>query len=545
MKCIAALDVDFERTSIGTRSRLADDMVGRAVLTRTLERVASAERIERVFLLCPPERVETCRAFVPAELGQRVVVQARRVESRPFADIVRVTRKWSLDSWRGGIGGTCYFDEFARSDELALLAQAEEADTVFCAPAAAPLLDSDMIDEMIDYNVQTAHESRITFAQAPPGLAGVVFSRDILYEMGEKRVPPGIVLSYKPDAPMMDLAFKSCCFTAPAAVRHAGGRLVVDTDRSWKTVEDFLSSSQPTNAEAIGSWLIHREERHVPPLPREVEIELTTEDELSETRMRPRGSRVGDRGLIDPDIVRRVAGELASLDDSLVVFGGFGEPLLHPQFDEIVTCLRSAGVYGIAVRTNALNLTDEHIETLIRCEVDVVSALLDAWTPELYRCVHGREGLEQATANVRRLSEQRCSRKVSTPVVVPEMTKCVETMDEMDAFFDGWVREVGWANISGFSHCAGQLEDRGVTIMAPPVRRACGRLNSRVMVLADGSVIRCDQDFSGIAPLGSLADDSLADVWIGNTIATTRTIHREGRFHELALCGACDDWHRP
>jgi len=115
-------------------------------------------------------------------------------------------------------------------------------------------------------------EAKLTFAQAPPGLAGTVYRRQLLLEMGEQHIPPGFVLNYKPDAPMMDLAFKSCCYTAPEAVRHAEGRLIVDTDRAWQTVDEYLATGQSIEAERIGQWLIERAASHVPDLPRELEI---------------------------------------------------------------------------------------------------------------------------------------------------------------------------------------------------------------------------------------------------------------------------------
>lgn len=545
MKCIAAVEVDLNQSSIGTKSRLAQMVRGVPVLTRTLRRLAECTRVSKLFVLSPPEQISAVQSLVPSDLERRVEVRANRIATAPFRELVRTARKWSLDGWRGGLGGTCSLDEYTRSDELALLAHGEKADALLCAPAAAPLIDPQMNDRLIEHTDKTAEESKLTFAQAPPGMVGTVYRTELLIDMGQKHIPPGLVLSYKPDAPMMDLAHKTCCFNAPESVRRAVGRLIVDTERALNTVDEFLAADLPVDAETIGRWLIDRSARPSPDLPREVEIELTTEDQLPDALLRPRGAGVGRRGPMDLSIVEKIATELSRYDDSLVVLGGFGEPLLHPKFDDVLRILRERGVYGVAVRTNGLALDDAHIDSLIRHRIDIVNVLLDAWTPQLYAKLQGLDRLEQVKEAIQRLATVRAERSCVAPLIVPEMTKSVETIDEMDSFFDGWVRECGSANFTGYSHYADQRPERSVMTMSPPTRAPCRRILHRLTVLADGRVPLCDQDFTGRHAVGSLKDQSLAKLWQGLAMTNARQCHTEGSFDAIPLCPRCDEWHRP
>ncbi len=545
MTCIAAIEADLELSPVGTRSRLADKLCGRSVLTRTVERMCRASRVRTLFVICPAEQTEACRGLLPPDVNGKVVVRDRRIPHAPFRQLVRTARKWSLDGWRGGLGGTCSMDEYTRADELALLAHEEKADRLICASAASPLIDPVLMDQMIQHSQDTADESRLTFAQAPPGLVGTVYQTDLLIELGRKHIPPGFVLSYKPDAPQMDLAFKSCCYTATACVRHATGRLIVDTDRAFGLADAYLRSGRSPDAESVGRWLIERESREAGALPREVEIELTTDDQLPDALLRPRGSRVEPRGPMDLDGVRRIGEELARYDDSLVVLGGYGEPLLHARFGEVLGALKEAGVYGLAVRTNGIALDDDCIDLLIDHEVDIVNVVLDAWTPETYAVVQGVDRLALVRENIVRLTEARARRPSVWPILVPEMTKSIETVHEMEPFFDGWVRETGWANISGFSHFAGQLADRAVMCMCPPRRSGCRRIQNRMLVLADGRVPLCDQDFNGRFVVGDLSRQSIEDIWTGMAMNTARSRHQEGHFDAIPLCAGCEEYHRP
>jgi radical SAM protein with 4Fe4S-binding SPASM domain len=115
----------------------------------------------------------------------------------------------------------------------------------------------------------------------------------------------------------------------------------------------------------------------------------------------------------------------------------------------------------------------------------------------------------------------------------------------METFFDDWMRRVGWVNIKPFNDGAGRRDDRAVMRMAPPSRWACGRLWSRCLVLADGRVVRCDQDYTGAEPVGMLQENSLAEIWRGRGLDELRALHRSGRWDAAGMCASCQHWHRP
>ena len=542
MNIIAAIDVDLEISPLDTRSRQAQDLAGQPVLRRTIDRVARARRPAGIFVVCPPQQVDRSRALVgdaPAE------VRSRSAGDPPYRRLMRTARKWSLDGWRGGLGGAAALDEYTRCAVLADLARQTRADAVWTCSGAAPLVDPALIDEMIEHYQTVAQEMQLTFAPVPPGLTGTIFEAGLLQELGEQSVPPGWVLAYKPEAPQMDLAFKDCCFPSPEAMRHAAGRLIVDTRRALETAGDLLAEHPDPDGETAGRWLIERAGTHLPSLPREVEIELTTEDQLAETPLRPRGRLLPRRGPIDPDLVAAVAGSLGDYDDSLVVLGGFGEPLLHPRFEDICRVLSESGVYGVAVRTNGLALDERVIETLVRCRVDVVNVLLDAQSEGQYQRLNAGRELAPVLSALDRLAEVRAAAQQVEPLIVPQITKSAETVGELDDFFDGWVRKVGCAVIEGYSHHAGQLAERSVVDMSPPTRRPCRRIRSRCTVLADGRMTLCDQDFTGVSSVGSVADTSLGELWLGPAMESARRQHAAGRHDDLPLCPACNEWHRP
>jgi hypothetical protein len=202
-------------------------------------------------------------------------------------------------------------------------------------------------------------------------------------------------------------------------------------------------------------------------------------------------------------------------------------------------------VYGIAGYTTGQGLTNDAMEALLSSEVDVVTFQIDAWTSETYRRLQGGGALTRVHEAIQNLCDARSAARQPAPIIVPQFTKCTGNVEELDAFFDGWMRRQGCASIVGYSDHCGQLDDLAVMDMRPPQRFACSRLSSRCVVLADGTVTRCDQDFAARQPIGHLGTATLSEVWTGHVAERLRGEHRDGRFDEESLCTICREWHRP
>jgi Iron-sulfur cluster-binding domain len=126
-------------------------------------------------------------------------------------------------------------------------------------------------------------------------------------------------------------------------------------------------------------------------------------------------------------------------------------------------------------------------------------------------------------------------------MIVPSMIKAMETLNDLEPFVDEWQRKIGAYVVRGASHYAKQRQSRAVTSMSPPKREACRRVFSRMLVLADGCVTTCDQDYQAKQAIGSLRNASIAELWKHDRLEAIRSL----RHSDCALCPACDEWHRP
>jgi radical SAM protein with 4Fe4S-binding SPASM domain len=165
--------------------------------------------------------------------------------------------------------------------------------------------------------------------------------------------------------------------------------------------------------------------------------------------------------------------------------------------------------------------------------------------PQTNAAVMGVDRYAGVLENIRTFVAERARRGRGLPILVPTFTKCRENLAEMEAWYDQWLRAVGSAVITGPSDFAGQIPDVAVADMAPPRRRACNRLWSRMVVHSDGNVVACEQDFAGRKVLGNVDDMTLQEAWKAR-LAPLRAAHRAGDVATAhPLCGGCREWHRP
>ncbi|HWB52581.1 MAG TPA: SPASM domain-containing protein, partial [Tepidisphaeraceae bacterium] len=129
-------------------------------------------------------------------------------------------------------------------------------------------------------------------------------------------------------------------------------------------------------------------------------------------------------------------------------------------------------------------------------------------------------------------------------IIVPTFVKCRENFAEMESWYDQWLRALGTAVITGPSDCAGQIPSMDVANMTPPKRKPCARLDRRMMVLADGRMVSCEQDVFGRQVLGEVGRDPIMQVW-NKSMATMRNDHHSGNLQRYPLCVSCGEWHRP
>ena len=546
MKIVAAVFADFAETFLGGASQLNARLGSRTVIEHTLSRLMRAGGVDRRCLVVRARDEQAATAAVErigasGELDVLAIDDGARRRRRLF----RAARVWGLDCWRGSPLGTTWFDEYVEPFGVARVLDHYDAAAALCLDGHMPALDVGIATRMIAHQREHEAEARFVFTQAPPGFAGMILGREVTRELLEQSVHVGRLLSYRPEAPQQDPITKPPCYRVSSDVTQTSTRLTGDTIRGRELLgEAFAELGEEADAEVLCRWLRRPGNNRAGRLPVEIEIELTTDDPLPRTTLRPRGDRVSARRVQDIDAVIRVARQLASYDDRLNVLAGHGDPLRHPGFAELCQQLRAAGTCGIGVETPLVELPQASLDAMLG-NVDVVEIRLDANCAATYQRVHGEDAFENVLRNIERIESARQTDQNPQPLIVCSMTRCEATLPEIDRFFDRWTHATGWAVLRGYNDYCGVLPADMLLSAGAAARVPCRRLDSRMMLLADGSAVICAQGIAGENVLGSWIEQPLEELWSGAALASARESHSRLALDNLVLCSRCGEWGRP
>lgn len=547
MKSVVAVFADFVNGPLGGMSALHEQLNGQRTIEHTLRRVARVQGASAYCVVVRPRDAHAANEAVRrAGCEEFVEVLAIDDAPRPRAHLIQAARRWGSNSWRGTPLSTTWFDEFVEPLATARVLDHYGAESVLCLEGHQAAFDPALASDMIDHQERQLADAKLVFSPAPPGLCGVILRGDTVRDLLEGQFPLGMLLTYRPEIPQPDPLTKPVCMPVAPHIAGTRARLMADTRRGRELLAAAMADrGADADAEAICDWFAAASNTPRDPLPIELEIELTTDDLLPAATLRLRGARVPKRHLDDIAALRRIATELAEYDDRRVMLGGFGDPLLHPRFPEICATLRNAGVACIGVVTPLVELRDEIVEALFSTPVDLVQVRVDAHSAATYQRVHGADFHERVIGNVMKLEETRQARTAPRPIVICSLTRCAATIDEMEVFYDHWMRTLGGALIEGFDSYGGRLAADTLIPLTPPIRRACQQIERRLLLLADGTVPQCDQDFTGQSRLGDWREASLASLWGGDAITRLRQLHSTGHWNDMPLCSGCTSWHRP
>lgn len=511
-------------------SSLRADLFGRSPLQATLERLSRCKRLDRAILLT--DDPDAVRGAIEIE---RLSIQFEIVRTQgdplgPRRRPIESALAFAPDCWRGGVGLTAACDALLAAQPTAQALEAFDLDGALLVGADWPLVDPALCDEMIERFEESPEKRRVVFSQAPPGVAGCVVARSLIDEFARAhaREAPfagiGAALGYIPTRPMADPVAQSVCVqidpavrdlaVAPALGSQAQTRMITEALRDagleeWERIVDrpVVELARPLTG------ALHEQ---VPAGPREALIELAPP--IASSGRRAAWWRLDEgspeRAPMSVELFESILRQAREARDDCVISilgpgAGAGEPLDHPDVAEI---LRRAAAHARAVhlRTDLVGRSD--ISDLLSDDsVDVLSVDLSAIGPEVYQSINGADRYHEALANVDALLRRR--RRVGglpRPWIVPRLTRCDATYEQIEPFYDRWLMLAGAAAIDQAPRAA---PGERIQPLGKPRLARFRDARARMRILSDGSVVADERDVHGRRPVGRLGDEPLRVVW--------------------------------
>lgn len=404
-----------------------------------------------------------------------------------------------------------------------------------------PLLDVDVASALLDLHRSSGAE--YTFADnLPEGMAPEVLARGFLAEIrGAKPKPPETASRRVFDRLDADINrwFAEVWLPERDLSLH---RLEfrTDTPRNRRVLAGILRRDPSADHRTV-CRLLEEAPSVFRPWPKYVEFEAVN-------RGRPclylpvsrRPETFLDFGLF-VSVCRQLA---EGLPDVIAAFAGPNEPLLHPRCAEMVEAALEAGLMSFVLETDAGLLTDDlarRLSALPPSRFQLV-VRVDAARPETYGRIHPGGDL---AAVVDRIGAFLASRPENPGRTFVQFVKLRENLEEMEEFWRFWESRGAHPLIQKSNDFAGRFPLERVSDLSPLDRIPCWHLRRGMVVLADGRVPVCKQDWDAEHPVADLTKVPVAEAW-----AALEPYHeentRQGWTAPGALnprCGSCDEWY--
>jgi len=223
--------------------------------------------------------------------------------------------------------------------------------------------------------------------------------------------------------------------------------------------------------------------------------------------------------------------------DAYVRMSGYGEPLMHPQFQSLAEYGAKKGAH-LSLITNG-SLLHKHYQSLM--DFDSVEISIDSHKEEIYKKIRRGLNFETVKNNITLLKDYRdkCGSKVRIMVSIIDQPS---NNPDIQGAVDYWENEVDKVLLRKYvTWGVLPTADYGKPLMTE--REPCPYPFERLMIDPAGFFRLCPYDDQRIiAPFGHISTSKIKEVWHGPRMEALRLGHLRAEYEDIELCGECKDF---
>jgi radical SAM protein with 4Fe4S-binding SPASM domain len=247
-------------------------------------------------------------------------------------------------------------------------------------------------------------------------------------------------------------------------------------------------------------------------------------------------------GMMDFDLFKKVIDEAKDFIHDANIHHR-GESLLHKELIEMINYAGKNNVL-LKLHTNATLLNEKKAKEIMETGLDLISFSFEGLDKATYEKYRVGANYEKTMNNILRFLEIKKKLKKSKPFTVLELID----FSDSDKTYD----------ISRLTNLKKKLEGLPLNrIIVKKPHNFAGNINSdktinnrsyspctflwhSILILWNGDVSPCPQDFHGKIILGNVMNDSLREIFNGNKIIALREKALKGDVEDLEPCFQCD-----
>jgi uncharacterized radical SAM superfamily Fe-S cluster-containing enzyme len=240
------------------------------------------------------------------------------------------------------------------------------------------------------------------------------------------------------------------------------------------------------------------------------------------------------------EVYKKIVDELSLHKEAILRLVCDGEPMLHPDFLEIISYAAAKGIKPLCLNTNG-TLLNEKIAIEILKFVDLIEISLDALNENTYEYLRKGARYRETMLNVCNLISLRNSLNAKTKIMVSIIDQ-PEIKKEMDGFIKYWTPKVDRVITRTYTTIGGLVDKDKLRLANAQERWPCPLIWSRIFVSVDGVIKFCVEDWLDKTALFHIKNCTIGEAWRSAEYQKIRESHLFGRFQEIPYCKECIDW---
>jgi len=215
-----------------------------------------------------------------------------------------------------------------------------------------------------------------------------------------------------------------------------------------------------------------------------------------------------------------------------------GEPLLHPNIEEILNRVKLNQDHLVYLTTNGHKLNKRINEILLKNKIDIINISLGAATAEFYEKIRGRDFIK-VMDNINCLLEdiKKAAWKPRIIMQIIELSEFPEMKEEIKKFKQTWqTRDVEisiWKKLNW-----GVFKENSVFSYRYP----CYSLWESFNINSNNIVTACCMDWKQELVIGNIENNRIEEIWQDDLLRRLRVMHINGEESKIEMCEKCNYW---
>lgn len=214
------------------------------------------------------------------------------------------------------------------------------------------------------------------------------------------------------------------------------------------------------------------------------------------------------------------------------------EPLIKKDIFDYIRYAKENGFINIFFSTNGILLTEITAERLIEAGITKIFISLDAFKPETYLKLRGKDELENIKNNILNFIKIRNAKGLTFPVVRVNFLKNTENISELEDFLFFWTDKVDLINVQDMN----DLIDSETNLYIKDQKELnykCSMPFKQVVINAFGDLLPCCTMHGIRHKIGNINSMTIAEAWESDKMKYLRELHSLGNIKNDPICKAC------